>query len=649
LPRQGVARIDEPCLVEFEFESLEKVFPLETVNKTTMDKVLSAEPGSTVLLLGNEAIARGALESGLSVATTYPGTPASEIGDTLARVAEQAGIYFEYSTNEKVATEVAIGAAASGLRSMVSMKHVGVNVASDPLMTFAYTGTRGGFVLVTADDPSCHSSQNEQDNRFYALFGGFPLFEPSSPQECYDMVKKAFAVSEELGQPVILRTTTRVAHVRGPVTVGEIAVGPKKKEFVKEPARFVTVPAVARARHLVLLEQLSKAEQMADESEFNVILRVENGGKLGIVTSSAAANYAIDAAKDMKLHADVLKLGFSNPVPSNKVIEFLKTHDKVIVVEELEPILEMQVRSLTQREGLATKVFGKMDGHLPRAYEFDQAIVARGLAKAFSSSLKEVGKCELPQDLPTRPPVLCAGCPHSATYYAVNKATNKKALFATDIGCYTLGVAPPYSAADLLVCMGSSVGTAGGLAKVNDLPVIAFIGDSTFFHSGIPGLVNAVHQGHRFLVMILDNRTTAMTGHQPHPGTERDPCNPDAISLPIEDVVKGCGVKWLRVVDPYDTSATIEAIKEALTQESVSVIIARRECALITKRDEKGAIVKKHFIDQEACKKCRTCVTKFQCPAISSIDKVQTIDEALCAGCGVCAQVCPYKAIKEVP
>ncbi len=447
---------------------------------------------------------------------------------------------------------------------------------------------------------------------------------------------------------MILRTTTRVAHVRGPVTVGEIAVGPKKKEFVKEPTRFVTVPAVARVRHLVLLEQLSKAERLADESEFNKVININGGGVRGIVTSSAAANYVLDAARDMGLKADVLKLGLSNPFPSKKVLEFLKAHGEVIVAEELEPVLEMQVRSLAQREGLVTKVFGKMDGHLPRAHEFDQAIVSAAFSRAFSTHLDAPERCELPEDLPTRPPVLCAGCPHSATYYAVNKATNKKALFASDIGCYTLGVAPPYSAADLLVCMGSSVGTAGGLAKVNDLPVIAFIGDSTFFHSGIPGLINAVHQGHRFLLMVLDNRTTAMTGHQPHPGSARDPSNPAAVSLSIEDVVRGCGVKWVKVVDPYDTSATVEAIKEGLAQDSVSVIIARRECALIAKRDEKGAIIRKHFVDQEACKKCRTCVTKFQCPAISSMDKVQTIDGTLCAGCGVCAQVCPYKAIKEV-
>ncbi len=613
-----------------------------------MSRILEAKSGSTVILMGNEAIARGALEAHLSVATTYPGTPASEIGDTFAKVAGKAGIYFEYSTNEKVASEVAIGAAASGLRAMVSMKHVGVNVASDPLMTFAYTGTRGGFVLVTADDPSCHSSQNEQDNRFYALFGGFPLFEPSSPQECYDMVKKAFEVSEELGQPVMLRTTTRVAHVRGPVRVGEISVGPRKKEFVKEPTRFVTVPAVAKARHIILLENLSKAEHLAEGSEFNTTLKINGGGKRGIITSSAAANYATDAAKDMGLGVDLLKLGFSNPLPSKMVAEFLKSHETVVVAEELEPVLEMQVRSLAQREGLGTKVLGKMDGFLPRVHEFDQAVVASGLARAFSVQLDTPERCELPQDLPTRPPVLCAGCPHSATYYAVNKATNKKAIFASDIGCYTLGVAPPYSCADLLVCMGSSVGTAGGLSKVNDLPVIAFIGDSTFFHSGIPGLINAVHHGHKFLLMVLDNRTTAMTGHQPHPGSPRDPNDPSAISLSIEDVVKGCGVKWVRVVDPYDTSSTVDAIKEALAQDSISVIIARRECALIAKRDEKGAIIRKHFIDQEACKKCRTCVTKFQCPAISSIDKVQTIDGTLCAGCGVCAQVCPYKAIKEV-
>ena len=598
--------------------------------------------------MGNEAIARGALEAGISVATTYPGTPASEIGDTFAKVAQKAGVYFEYSVNEKVAMEIAIGAAASGVRAIVSMKHVGVNVASDPLMTFAYTGTRGGFVLVTADDPSCHSSQNEQDNRFYALFGGFPLLEPSSPQECYEMTKRAFEISEQLELPVILRTTTRVSHVRGPVMVGELRKGAPKREFAKDPLRFVTVPAVARVRHLALLSQLEKAELLSEDSEFNEIVKVRGGGQVGIVTSSAAANYAIDAAEALGEPLDVLKLGFTNPLPRKMLSDFMRSHDRVIVIEELEPVLELQIRSIAQREKLATRIHGKMDGFFPRAHEFDQSIAANGIGRALSKTSEEGERCEASPDLPTRPPILCAGCPHSATYFAVNKATNKKALFASDIGCYTLGVAPPYSAADLLVCMGSSVGTAGGLAKVNDLPVIAFIGDSTFFHSGIPGLLNAVHQGHKFLLMILDNRTTAMTGHQPHPGSTRDPCNPEAISVPIEDVVRGCGVKWLRTIDPYDVPTTIETIKEALAHESVSVIIARRECALIARRDDEGAISKKHFIDQEECKKCRTCVTKFQCPAISSIDKVQTIDRALCAGCGVCAQVCPYKAIKEV-
>ena len=613
-----------------------------------MDKILETKPGTKILLLGNEAIARGALEAGVSVATTYPGTPASEIGDSLARVARDAGIYFEYSANEMVAVEVAIGAAASGVRALVSMKHVGVNVAADALLTFAYTGTRGGFVLVTADDPSCHSSQNEQDNRYYALLGGIPMLEPANPQECYEMTKKAFEISEKLELPVILRTTTRVAHVRGPVTVGTIVQGPKKKEFVKDPKRFVTVPAVARVRHLVLLDRLRAAEQLAEESEFNVIKRIGNGGRQGIITSSAAANYAYDASRALNLQADLLKLGFSYPMPTEKMLEFLKTHDTVAVVEELEPVLETAVRSLAQHHGIAVKIIGKADGMFPRAYEFDQEIVAAGLSKAFGlPGATGTKPPEVPADLPVRPPVLCAGCPHSATYFAVNKATNKKAIFASDIGCYTLGVAPPYSAADILVCMGSSVGLAGGLAKVNDLPVIAFIGDSTFFHAGVPGLINAVHHGHKFLLMILDNRTTAMTGHQPHPGSAKDPTGATVSPVSIEEVVGGCGVKWLKVVDPYDIKTTTEAVEEALTHEGVSVIIARRECALIAPRDEKGAILKKHYIDQEACKKCRACVTKFQCPAISSMDKVQTIDDALCAGCGVCAQVCPYKAIKE--
>jgi len=614
-----------------------------------MDRILDTPAGSKVLLLGNEAIARGALEAGIAVATTYPGTPASEIGDALARVAKDAGIYFEYSTNEMVATEIAMGAAASGVRAMVSMKHVGLNVAADALMTFAYTGTRGGFVLVTADDPSCHSSQNEQDNRYYALLGGIPLLEPSNPQECYEMTKEAFEISERLELPVIVRTTTRISHVRGPVIVGRIVEGVKKKEFVKDPTRFVTVPAVARMRHKVLLERLREAEALACESPLNRIEKVNGGGDVGIITSSAAFNYAMDAAADMSLSADVLKLGFSHPVPVDTVVQFVSDHDNIVVVEELEPILENSVRAIAQRASLKIVIVGKADGAFPRFHEFDQRIVARGLRTALSRG-QESAEDTAPQalELPTRPPVLCAGCPHSATYFAVNKATNRKALFASDIGCYTLGLAPPYNAADFLVCMGSSVGSAGGLAKVNDQSVIAFIGDSTFFHAGIPGLINAVHNGHRFLLMILDNRTTAMTGHQPHPGSERGPTCCDITAVSIEEVVRGCGVKWLRIVDPYELKATVDAVKEALEQPGVSVIIARRECALIAKRGSDGAIAKKHFIDQETCKKCRTCVDRFQCPAISSIDKVQTIDDSLCAGCGVCAQVCPYKAIKEV-
>ncbi|UCE92366.1 MAG: indolepyruvate ferredoxin oxidoreductase subunit alpha [Methanobacteriota archaeon] len=613
-----------------------------------MNSVIDAKPGSKVLLLGNEAIARGALEAGLSVATTYPGTPASEIGDTLSKVAEKAGIYFEYSINEKVAMEIAIGAATSGVRALVSMKHVGVNVASDPLMTFAYTGTRGGFVLVTADDASCHSSQNEQDNRCYALFGGFPLLEPSSPRECHEMTKRAFDISEELGMPVMLRTTTRVSHVRGPVVVGDLVKPPQKGEFVKEPERFVTVPAVARVRHQALLGQLGKAEQMAEESEFNRVIKINGGGRPGIITSSAATNSAIDASTSLGLSVDILKLGFSHPIPSERVLEFLQAHDTVAIVEELEPILELQTRSIAQRGRSESKIIGKLDGAFPRVYEFDQIIAERGLCRAFSMGFESAPTCETSADLPVRPPVLCAGCPHSATYFAVGKATKHKALFATDIGCYTLGVAPPYSAADLLVCMGSSVGTAGGLAKVNDLPVIAFIGDSTFFHSGIPALINAVHHRHKFLLMILDNRTTAMTGHQPHPGSRPDPLNPEAIQIPLEDIVRGCGVPRVKTVDPYDIDSMADSVSEALALDGVSVIIARRECALIAKRDRTGAIIRKHYIDQDECKKCRTCVTKFQCPAVTSIDKVQTINPSLCAGCGVCAKVCPYGAIKEV-
>lgn len=610
-----------------------------------MDRLLDSPEGSKVLLLGNEAIARAALEAGVAVATTYPGTPASEIGDALARVAKDAGIYFEYSTNEIVATEFAAAAAVSGVRAMTSMKHVGLNVAADALMTFAYTGTRGGFVLVTADDPSCHSSQNEQDNRYYALLAGLPLLEPSNPQECYEMTKEAFSLSERLELPVIVRTTTRVSHVRGPVVVGKIVEGIKKKAFVKEPGRFVTVPGVARERHIVLLRQLDEAEKLADESHFNAAYRIGSGGRKGVITSSAAFNYVMDAAEYAKADLDVLKLGFSHPLPNKLVFDFLRDHDPVAIVEELEPILETSIRALAQHSAIDTLIIGKVDGLLPRAHEFNHAVVAVALDRAFGIT-SDIAKAPVPENLPARPPVLCAGCPHTATYYAVNKATGGKAIFASDIGCYSLGVGPPHNAADFLLCMGSSVGTAGGLAKVSDQPVIAFIGDSTFFHAGIPGLINAVHNGHRFLLMILDNRTTAMTGHQPHPGSTTGPACCDITSVSIEEIVKACGVKWQRIVDPYDVKGTVEAIKEGLAQKTVSVAIARRECALIAKKDREGAIVRKEAIDPEVCTDCGTCTSKFECPAISKKGEVRTIDETMCSGCAVCEQVCPSKAIK---
>jgi len=626
---------------------VEKIFPQKTQSRDEMDRLLDSPEGSKVLLLGNEAIARAALEAGVAVATTYPGTPASEIGDALARVAKDAGMYFEYSTNEIVATQFAAGAAVSGVRAMTSMKHVGLNVAADALMTFAYTGTRGGFVLVTADDPSCHSSQNEQDNRYYALLAGLPLLEPSSPQECYEMTKEAFSISERLELPVIIRTTTRVSHVRGPVVVGKIVQRTRKKAFVKEPERFVTVPGVARERHLVLLKQLEEAAKMADDSHFNRVFRIGRGGKSGAISSSAAFNYVMDAGEYAKADLDVLKLGFSHPLPRRRVAEFLRTHDTVAVIEELEPILETAVRAQAQHEVIKTKILGKADGILPRAHEFDQAVVAGALDRAFGIK-SDIEKEPLLENLPPRPPVLCAGCPHTATYYAVNKATGGKAIFASDIGCYSLGVGPPHRTADLLLCMGSSVGTAGGLARVNDQPVIAFIGDSTFFHAGIPGLINAVHNGHRFLLMILDNRTTAMTGHQPHPGSATGPSCCDITSVSIEDIVKACGVKWLRVVDPYDVKGTTQAIKDALAIEQVSVIIARRECALIAKKDKEGAIIRKETVDADICTDCGTCTSKFQCPAISKSGEVRSIDEAMCSGCAVCEQVCPSKAIKRV-
>ncbi len=602
--------------------------------------------GERALLLGNEAIVRGAIEAGIDIATTYPGTPSSEIADTFSAIArylkskgEEPGFYFQYSVNEKVALEFAAASAVSGLRALTCMKHVGVNVASDALMTYAYVGCKGGHVIVTADDPSCHSSQNEQDNRCYAKFAGLPLFEPSNPQEAKDMTIESFKVSELLSLPVFLRMTTRTSHVRGPVSLGKIQLKKKKGKFEKNPL-MVTVPEVARKLHPVLLEKLEKAEEIAEKSKFN---RIEGEGNFGIVSSGAAYNYVREVVDSLHLSCKVLKLGMPYPLPPKICIEFLKSCDKVLVVEELEPFMEEGLRVIAQEEGLDVSIFGKGYGGLTKAYEYNMDIVENAIRKFFGMKSKEKAK-KVEIALPPRPPVLCPGCPHRATYYAVKQVAPPDTIYPTDIGCYTLGKAPPLETADFLLCMGSNVGTACGFSYATDQKVISFMGDSTFFHAGLPGIVNAVHHNHDCVITILDNRTTAMTGHQPHPGTQYDGMGEKAIMLDVESVVKGLGVKHVEVVNPNNLKKTMEAFKRALEYKGASVVIAKAPCMLILPKERKEGSFE---IDQEKCTKCHVCIEKFGCPAFYYEGNDVHIDETLCNACGVCVQVCDAKAIRR--
>lgn len=604
--------------------------------KRPEDEIL-AESGN-FLLLGNEAIARGALEAGVSVATTYPGTPSSEIGGVLERVAHRTGMYFEYSTNEKVAVEVAGAAAATGLRSFAFMKHVGLNVASDAFLTLAYTGVRGGMVILTADDPSAHSSQNEQDNRFYAKLALVPMLEPSNPSEAKEMLKEAFEISEKLESPVLFRTTTRVNHARGVVSFSPIPEIPSRGMFEKDPRRFVTIPAHARYDRLQQLRRWEMACNMSEDSPLNY----ETGdGDVGVISSGVAFLYANEWMEEVS----ILKLGFTHPLPEKKIAEFIRGKEKVIVLEELEPYLETEILRIAKSNNIDTPVLGKLTGHLPRAFEYtpDTVMDLKDIVrlKNVPTPLKENS---LP--LPRRPPALCAGCPHRATYYAVKRAVGKKgAIYSTDIGCYTLGVQPPLNMGDFLLCMGSSIGAAGGFSKAIDQKVFAFIGDSTFFHAGIPGLINAIFNDHRFVLVILDNRTTAMTGHQPHPGTGRHFGEWRSRGVDIEALVRGAGVDFVRKVDPYDLSATEGAIKEALEYDGLAVVISERACPLAL-RKEKKLKASPYTVREDLCRRCHICVEKFSCPAIFRKGDDVQIEESICTGCGVCAQVCPYNAIE---
>lgn len=624
-----------------------------------LKELVTGAAGEKQFLLGNEAAVRGLIEAGISIAATYPGTPSSEIGNVLSVLAKDANIYFEFSTNEKVAMEVAATAAASGLRSFTFMKHVGMNVAADSFMTTAYSGVNGGMVILSADDPSLFSSQNEQDTRNYAKLANVPILEPSNCQEVKDMVKYAFDLSEQFNLPVIVRTTTRVSHMRGVVEFGDVKDNSsncddhwKRGHFNKDPSQYVPVPAFAGDMHVKLWDKIHKIEDVSNKSDFNC--EIGSDKKYGLIASSSAFNYAHDVVKFNDLDIKILKLGFSYPFPQDKVAEFLNDVDEVFIVEEVDPIIERDTLVCVASKNLNVQVHGKLDGTFPIYHEFNSDIVADGLNKvlnfkedkeiSFSQSLEK-----LSEDIPSRAPVLCAGCPHRAMYYGINVAigelglTPNDVVFASDIGCYTLGINPPYNAADYLLSMGSSVGDGCGFSVSTDQKVASFIGDSTFFHSGISPLINAVHNKHNFVLTVLDNRITAMTGGQPNPGIPVDGMGDEAPEVSIRKLALACGCDYVRVINPFNLEQVVKTYKEAFERNDAAVIISKAPCTLIKGLTRKPPVK----LVESNCNNCDKCVSELACPAISKINGKITIDEAQCDGCSACIQVCKYGALED--
>ena len=614
-----------------------------------MHKLLADSPGEKMLLLGNEAIARGAIEAGVAFATTYPGTPSSEISLNLFQISQESDLYFEYSTNEKVALEVASAAANSGVRTFCMMKHVGLNVAADPLMTLAYVGVKAGMVILTADDPFMFSSQNEQDNRYYGKLSGLPVMEPSSVEEARRMMAEAFDLSEQLGEPVIFRTTTRVNHSSAFVELGKLTARKPKGDFTKDPFNLVTVPAVSRRLHVRLLEKWKKARKLAEASPYNF---TEGSGPWGVVCNGVSYSYVSDAVKELGIAEStrILRLGFSHPAPPEKIKSFLKDCEKVLVAEEGEPVMEETVKAFAQEEGITIPIAGKGEKLFSRLNEFDPALVRRVVADYFGVDYTDTRPPDLSDvpEIPQRPPNLCAGCSHRATYYAVKKAAEGfETVYPTDIGCYTLGFLPPLAMGDFLICMGSSISTACGFSQATDKKVIAFIGDSTFFHSGLTGLVNAVHNNHDLTLVILDNGTTAMTGHQPHPGVDMDNLNLSGYGrVSIEAVVRAIGVQDVTVIQPYKVKKSIEAVKKALDHKGLSVVISQQMCTLYARSLKQLKV--RAFTVTDKCKNHRDCINEIGCPAFYlDAERVQ-IDPNACVGCAVCAQICPENAITPV-
>ncbi len=575
------------------------------------------------LMMGNEAIARGAYEAGVTVAAGYPGTPSTEI---LENLKNYEGIQAQWSPNEKVAMEVAAGASFAGARTLVTMKHVGVNVAADPLFTLAYTGVNGGLVFVSADDPAMYSSQNEQDNRGYGLFAKVPVLEPANSQEALDFTRAAFELSEQFDAPVMLRITTRLAHSQTMVEAGDPQRVPLK-DYVKNPAKYIMLPGNAIQRHAIIEKKMEDLAEYAENCPFNRIEWADQ--KIGVIVSGIAYEYVKQTAPEVS----ILKLGMVHPLPRKLIESFAQQVDRLIVIEELEPVIETQIKSWgIQAEG--KNLFSRLGEYSPEGIAY--VLTGKPYAKGYAIAEK----------IPGRPPMLCPGCPHRGVFVTLRKL---KMHVCGDIGCYTLGALSPLEAMDACVCMGASIGMAVGMEKARGKEfakkTVAIIGDSTFVHSGITGLINAVYNQAASTVILLDNGTTAMTGHQDHPATGVTLMGDPTAHLDFEALLPALGVEHVRVVDPLDMDELEKVIKEETERPETSVIITKRPCVL-TKQYEKTPY--RLHIDPESCKGCKLCI-KVGCTGVSfDEEKKKARFNSGCVSCGVCEQVCRFDAVKRV-
>ena len=572
------------------------------------------------LMLGNEAFARGLYEAGCKIVSSYPGTPSTEITEEVAKYDE---VYAEWSPNEKVALEVALGASIAGARSFCGMKHVGLNVAADPLYTASYSGVNAGLVIAVADDQGMHSSQNEQDSRHHAIASKVPMIEPSDSKECKEFVKLAFEISESFDTPVIVRMSTRVAHSQSIVCMKDRQEFELKK-YTKNPQKYVMMPAYAKGRHVFVEERTKKLTEYAETSPLNRV-EISEKAEFGVITNGACYQYTKEALGEK---ASVLKLGIVNPMPVKLIQDFASKYEKVYIIEELDGIIEQHCRNIGVNNIQGKEIFGYI-GELPQSVISEKIL---GEKKDYS---------EFSENIPMRPPVMCAGCPHRGLFYCLKKLG---VTVSGDIGCYTLGAVAPLNAMDTTICMGASISGLHGFNKArgaeSEHKSVAVIGDSTFMHSGMTGLVNIAYNQSNSTVIILDNSITGMTGHQQNPTTGKNLKGDPAYAVNLEELCKSLGIKRVRVVDPYKLAETEKAIKEELASDEASVIISRRPCALLK-------YVKHNLpfaVDNDKCVGCKACM-KLGCPAISIKDKKAVIDHTQCVGCGICQEQCKFNAI----